>query len=59
MTPWTQAYMDVLSRARLFAQAWDEYRGNPDYGMVIRYERMKLYCALAIYHGQRRLNVIR
>lgn len=23
MTPWTNAYIDVISKARLFARAWD------------------------------------
>lgn len=56
MTKWTHAYMEVLSRAAWFARSWEEYRGNDEFGRVKVYERMRLYCALAIYSGERRAN---
>lgn len=55
-TPWTLAYMEVLSRTQKFANAYLEFRGNPDLSCAIKYARMKLYVTLAIYHGERRTN---
>lgn len=53
MTPWTESYMNVISRANLFARAWDEYRGNEDFTRELGKERRKLEMALAIYRVER------
>lgn len=57
MTPWTIAYMDVLSRTQKFAQAWLEWRGNPEFTMEVARQRRLLEMTLAVYRFERRKNV--
>lgn len=53
MSEWTEAYMNVLSRARFFAQAWDEWRGNPEFTLEVARQRRLLEMTLAVYRVER------
>ena len=56
---WTEAYMSVIYRAKLFSNALDEWRGNKEFTRELAKERRQLEIALAIYRVERRKNVLR
>lgn len=57
MSPWTLAFMDVICTAQEFANAWEEFRGNPDFTREVAKVRRKLEMVLAIYRTERRKNI--
>lgn len=52
-TPWTLAYMDVLSRTQKFAQAWVEWRGHHEFTREVARQRRLLEMTLAVYRVER------
>lgn len=58
-SPWTIAYMNVLSEAQKFCNAWFEFRGNSEFTRELAHRRRKLEMTLAIYRYERGLHVIR
>ncbi len=52
-SPWTLAYMEVLSRTEKFAAAYLEWRGNPTFTLEVARQRRELEMVLAIYRAQR------